>query len=142
MKFRTGKVFTVMGVMLCTTLLLSLAACEQRGGNNQRNPNAPTIDYRISVVSGSGQSGRVDAQLPAGLKVFVTDANNIKQLAVIVNFKITEGFGNLSASSQLTGIDGYCEVFLTPTNALGEIKVEAKVSGSDAYVEFSATAIP
>ncbi len=142
MKTRTPIFLSTLGTLLCATLLLSLATCEHRGGNNQPNPNAPRIEYKISMVSGSGQSGRIDAQLPAGLKVFVSDANNIKQSAVIVNFKITEGFGALSASSQVTDSDGFCEVFLTPDNALGEIKVEAKVSGSDAYVEFTATALP
>jgi hypothetical protein len=142
MKTRTPNLLATMGILFCTTMLLALAACEHRGGNNQPNPNEPNIEYKISVVSGSGQSGRIDAQLPAALKVFVTDINNIKQPGVIVYFKITEGFGALSASSQVTGSDGFCEIFLTPNNALGEIKVEAKVSGSDAYVEFTATAVP
>ncbi len=131
-----------MGVTLCATLLLSLSACEKRGGNNQRNLTAPKIEYRISVVSGSDQRGRIDFRLPAGLKVFVTDVSNIKQPAVIVNYKITEGFGELSAPSQVTGSDGYAEVFLTPQNALGVIRVEAGVAGSDAAVEFTATAVP
>jgi hypothetical protein len=141
MKTRTPRLITI-GTLICSMLLLCLAACEHRGGNNQPNPNAPNIEYKISIVSGSGQSGRIDAQLPVGLKVFVTDTDNIKQPAVIVKFKITEGFGNLSASSQVTGLDGFCEVFLTPNNALGAIIVEASVSGSDAYVEFTATAVP
>ena len=142
MKTRTRKSFSAIEAMLCVTLLLSVSACEHRGGNNQPNPAAPKIDYRISIVSGSGQRGRIDAQLPGGLKVFVTDAANIKQPAVIVYYKITEGFGELSASSQVTDINGYCEVFLTPQNALGIIRVEARVAGSDATVEFTATAIP
>lgn len=142
MNTRTRKLFSTMGALLCAALLLAVSACEKRGGNNQRDLTAPKIDYRISIVSGSGQSGRVDAPLPAGLRVFVSDANNIKQSAVIVYFKITEGFGRLSAPSQVTGSDGYCEVILTPTNALGDIRVEAKVSGSDALVEFFATAVP
>ncbi len=142
MKTRTRKIYYAMGAMLCATLLLSLSACEKRGGNNQRDLTAPKIEYKISIVSGSGQRGRIDTRLPGGLKVFVTDASNIKQPAVIVKYKITEGFGELSASSQVTGSDGYAEVFLTPNNALGVIRVEARVSGSDAVVEFTATAVP
>jgi len=97
---------------------------------------APTISYKISIVSGNNQNSLVDAPFPQPLRVFVTDENGVKQGAVRVQFEIIDGNARLSASDVATDAQGYAEVTLTPTTLPGDIRVRAKVYGSTAEVNF------
>ncbi|MFC1544607.1 hypothetical protein ACFL4X_00430 [Gemmatimonadota bacterium] len=104
-------------------------------------PTGPSIDYKMSIVSGNYQTGPLDTQLANPLRIYVTNDANVKQVAVVVTFKIVEGGGDLSASSVVTDVDGFCEVYLTPTYVGGTIKVEAKVRYTDTIVTFTATGV-
>lgn len=99
-----------------------------------------SVDYGISIVSGNGQSGALNSELSAPLRVFVTNNNGVKQPSVRVDFRIVEGYGELSSPSAVTDIDGYAEVKLTPTYAPGEVKVEASPAGDDSKVTFTCEA--
>ena len=125
-------------LLVCAAALIFSSACEKRGGNNP-TPTGPTITYKISIVSGNNQSGPLDSALPNPLKVFVSDDSGVKQVAAVVKFSVIEGYGDLSASSVSTDVDGYAEVTLTPVDYAGTIKVEAEVRYTDVNVVFTAT---
>jgi len=119
-------------------LITAFTACEHRGGNNP-TPTGPTIDYKITIVSGNNQSGPIGTQLAAPLKVYVTDDAGVKQVAAVVRWSVVEGYGDLSATSVTTDVEGYAETYLTPVDYAGEVQVQAKVQYTDASVTFTAT---
>ncbi|MBW7997280.1 MAG: hypothetical protein FVQ81_12060 [Candidatus Glassbacteria bacterium] len=131
--------FALLVSLAIAAAALASAACEKRGNNNQGNPLTPKITYRISIVSGNSQSGRLDTPMANPLRVYVSDDSMIKQSSVRVNFKVTEGYADFSAASAVTDSDGYCEVTLTPTYAPGTISVEAEVNGTNVSVTFTLT---
>lgn len=132
-----------IGLVVCglfVVALISFSACSGRGGNNPV-PTGPTITYKISIVSGNNQTGKVGTQLPASLKVYVTDDSGVRQTSVTVKYSVIEGYGDLSTVSALTDTAGIAESFLTPTDYAGTVKVEAKVRYTDTAVTFTETAI-
>src|SRR4030042_1658902 len=125
------------GMLLCLlSVMLGLSlACPKP--NEQNNVLVPKTNYRIAVVSGNNQSGPLNAKLAAPLVVHVADENQVSQPSVPVTFDVTEGWGDLTPKSSISDTAGLAPAELTPTYAPGEIKVRARVSGSDLYLSGS-----
>lgn len=111
-----------------------LGSCSKEPLN--QGGTAPTINYKMSIVSGNNQNSTLDVPFAQPLRVFVTDENGIKQGAVRVQFEIIDGNARVSASDVATDAQGYAEVTLTPTTLPGDIRVRAKVYGTSVEVTF------
>ena len=91
---------------------------------------------RINLVSGNNQTTYRNTQTENPLRVRVMDTNRNGIAAVTVNFRITNGSGNLSDANVSTDANGYAETHLTPTST-ESVRVEARVTGVNATIRFS-----
>ena len=99
------------------------------------SPVATTLE----VVSGSGQSARVNQRLANPLVVRVKDQNDVVMSGVSVSFSVAPS-GTVSPSSATTGSNGEAETRLTLGDTTGTYTVTARVSGITQPVTFTATA--
>ena len=103
-------------------------------------PPAPSpVATTLEVVSGGGQSARVNQRLANSLVVRVKDQNDAVMSGVSVSFSVTPG-GTVSPSSATTGSNGEAETRLTLGGIAGTYTVTARVSGITQPVTFTATA--
>ena len=99
------------------------------------SPVATTLE----VVSGSGQSARVNQRLANPLVVRVKDQNDVVMSGVSLSFSVAPS-ATVSPSSATTGSNGEAETRLTLGDTTGTYTVTARVSGITQPVTFTATA--
>ena len=102
-------------------------------------PVPSAVATTLEVVSGGGQSARVNQRLANPLVVRVKDQNNAVMSGVSVSFSVAPG-GTVSPSSATTGLNGEAETRLTLGGTAGTYTVTARVSGITQPVTFTATA--
>ncbi|HEX7335598.1 MAG TPA: galactose oxidase-like domain-containing protein [Gemmatimonadales bacterium] len=119
---------------LAALLAISVIRC---GGGG----TPPTTPTQIAVVSGDGQTGRIDQPLADALVVAVTDESGNAVPGVSVTWA-AQGGGSVSATSTETGSSGQASVtrILGPT--VGQQTTTATVAGlQGSPVTFTSTAI-
>jgi len=92
---------------LIGSLLLGSAACDNHDFTNGVVLSAATIE----IVSGSGQTGAVNAQLANPLVVRVRDQSGNVVVNALVSWTTSDG--SLSSATTLTGVDGLTSVTWT-----------------------------
>ena len=110
------------GSLLAVVLTFS-AACD----SPVETADMPAVS--LSIVSGSGQTGAVGAELGAPLVVRVTRQQNKKDVGVanqLVNFRVLTGGGSVFAGSALTNADGSAQEYWTLGPAIGENVLEVR----------------
>ena len=86
-------------------LLLSVGSCsgdDQCGGPFCVVPPKQAEATRLTAASGDGQNGTPGHELPAPVKVFVSDADDRPVADVEVQFTVQEGGGSISAAAVRT----------------------------------------
>ena len=83
-------------------LALSLATATLAGCNNSTEPK-PGKPTHIAISAGEAQSGSVGAQLSAPIAVKITDDRGRGVPGVAVDFLVTSGAGQLSATASRAG---------------------------------------
>ncbi|HET7459547.1 MAG TPA: Ig-like domain-containing protein [Gemmatimonadaceae bacterium] len=101
---------------------LALVSC---GGDSGTGP-APGQASAIQVVSGSGQSGRVNEELPAAIVVRVVDAAGHPVAGQGVSFVVTQGGGHVYTGSGTSNADGLVQERWTLGTAVGANQLEAR----------------
>jgi uncharacterized protein (TIGR03437 family) len=95
----------------------------------------PTQPARITVVSGSAQSGPLGNALAAPLVAVVNDQFGNPVSGVVVSFSVFSGAAALSATNVTTGFNGTAQITATPTGG-GSIIIVASVSGVSKVATF------
>lgn len=95
----------------------------------------------ISIASGNQQTGQVSTTIPDSLVALITDEEDNPVSGQRVDFEIIQGTGTLSPESSISNEVGYAGTMLTLGDQEEEIKVEAKVSGTEEIIIFTATSI-
>jgi hypothetical protein len=103
-------------------------------------PSSPGPPSRLSMVSGSGQSGTAGQFLATQLVVQVTDASGNPVSGASVTFTVTGGGGSLGSTQVVSNSQGLASTTLTLGATPGANMVTA-ASGSLTPVTFSETAI-
>ncbi len=102
-------------------------------------PNVST--FRLSLVSGTGQTGVVDRPLTEPFRVRVRGGVPAADLpGVLVRFEVLSGGGTIS-SAATTDESGVAQATLTLGGAQGGAEARASVDGVAGDVRFSATAV-
>jgi hypothetical protein len=128
---------------LVTLMLVLSSAC----GNPVENASLPEIS--LSVVSGSGQTGAVGAELPQPLVVRVTKVVRGVTIGVplqLVNFRVVRGGGSVFAGSAMTDLQGVAREYWTlgpeaGANALEVRAVDPATGQKQVYGTFEATGV-
>lgn len=109
------------------------------------SPSAPRAvgSVRLSIVSGSGQSGQPGAELSAPLVVLATDSKARPLAAKIVNFRVTSGGGSMFAGSGITDKSGvaqdYWTLGMTGTQTVEVRAVDPTTGAKLTFATFTAT---
>ena len=121
----------ILGALI-GSLLLGSAACDDKDLVNGVVLTAANIE----IVSGSGQTGAVNAQLANPLVVRVRDTNGNIVVGALVSWTTSDG--SLSSATTQTGVDGLTSVTWTLGPTVGQQLATATI-GSGQSVTFTAT---
>jgi hypothetical protein len=124
----------VLGALV-GSLLLGSAACDDKNFTNAVILEAANI----AIVSGSGQTGTVSAQLANPLVVRVTDGSGNVVVNALVSWTTSDG--SLSSATSLTGNDGLTSVTWTLGPTAGQQLSTATITSGQS-VTFTATGTP
>jgi len=132
------------GWWLAVVLVLG-SACD----NPAENDAAPAPEIALSIVSGSGQTGAVGAELSQPLVVRVTKVVRGVTLGVplqLVNFRVVSGGGSVFAGSAMTDLQGMAREYWTlgpqaGANALEVRSVDPTTGQKQVYARFEATGV-
>jgi len=119
---------------LAITCVGVLAAC-----SDSTSPATPTA-AAIAAVSGSGQTGALNATLTSPIVFEVTTAAGAPVVGVTVAFSITAGSGTLSPTTAVTDANGTVSTQLTLGGAAGAVEVTATVQSTAIVARATATA--
>jgi len=119
---------------LTITCVGVLAAC-----SDSTSPPTPTA-AAIAAVSGSGQTGALNATLTSPIVFEVTTAADAPVVGVTVAFSITAGSGTLSPTTAVTDANGTVSTQLTLGGAAGAVEVTATVQSTAIVARATATA--
>ena len=119
---------------LTITCVGVLAAC-----SDSTSPPTPTA-AAIAAVSGSGQTGALNATLTSPIVFEVTTAADAPVVGVTVAFSITAGSGTLSPTTAVTDASGTVSTQLTLGGAAGAVEVTATVQSTAIVARATATA--
>ncbi|HEY7394611.1 MAG TPA: Ig-like domain-containing protein [Gemmatimonadaceae bacterium] len=114
------------------SLLLGSAACDDKNITN----GVVLAATNLEIVSGSGQTGAVNAQLANPLVVRVRDRNGNLVTNTLVSWTTTDG--SLSSATTLTGVDGLTSVTWTLGPTVGQQLATATIAAGQS-VTFTAT---
>ena len=121
----------VLGALI-GSLLLGSAACDDKNFVN----GVILEGANIEIVSGSGQTGAVNAQLASPLVVRVLDRNGNVAVNALVSWSTSNGA--LSSATTLTGVDGLTSVTWTLGPTVGQQIATATIATGQS-VTFTAT---
>lgn len=129
----------ILALLFMLSTILFWMGCEK---DPVDNPNSGGSSYSLVKISGDNQTDTVNVQLSQALKVQVKDSLGVGLEGISVSFSISSGGGSLSATSVMTNVSGFAEVFWT----LGTVTGIQMVSASSNVVvgspqSFSATVI-
>jgi hypothetical protein len=130
-------------VLCCIVTAAALfLSCEKDDKYDYRviGPDENEKQLDILLVSGNRQTGVVDQPLADSLVVYVSE-NHLAKPSWTVNFKIIQGEGTLSPTSNATDANGFTATTLTPTGLPGQIQVEATPFYGEKSVVFIATSV-
>lgn len=116
-------------------LAFAITAC----GGDSSGPAKAGPPASLTAVSGSGQQGESGEVLGAPLTVKVADAQGRAVEKAVVTFVVATGGGTLSQATDTTDAEGMASVRWTMGGALGDARVEARVTGLVAPTVFTAT---
>ena len=119
---------------LAITCVGVLASC-----SDSTSPATPTA-AAIAAVSGSGQTGALNATLTSPIVFEVTTAADAPVVGVTVAFSITAGSGTLSPTTAVTDANGAVSTQLTLGGAAGAVEVTATVQSTAIVARATATA--
>jgi hypothetical protein len=118
-------------------IVLVAGACGGDGGGGNEPP--PPGETTLTYVSGRGQVGLVDEQLPAPFVVEARVDGEAKAGAEIL-WEILQGTGALSATTVTTGADGRASVDLQSGSDYGLRQVQARLAPAGTPILFDARA--
>ncbi len=105
----------------------------------------PLGDVQLTLVSGNGQVGSINQELPQPLVVKVTGMNNKGIKGLLLNFRVTSGGGRMYAGAALTDQDGVAHDYWTLGASAGAQQVDVVAvdpsTGKQNYGSFQATAL-
>lgn len=113
-----------------------IAAC---GGDGVVLPNE-SRPAKIEIVTGDGQQAPAGATLSQPIVVKVKDALDRPVEGQAVAFTIDAGGGQVTPASVETGADGESAATWTLGSAAGQQRVQARVTGTDLLIKFTASA--
>jgi hypothetical protein len=122
--------------------IFAVDEAENRGASVQlaAGPNLST--FRISVISGSGQTGVVSRPLTDPLRVRVRGGAPAADLpGILVRFEVLSGGGSLAPTMATTDETGIAEANLTLGGGQGAVEARATVEGVEGEARFIATAV-
>ena len=123
---------------LLGAIALAGGACGDDGGGTEPPP-PPTGVTSLTYVSGRGQTGIVEEQLPAPFVVEARADGQPKEGAEVV-WQLLDGTGTLSATSVTTGPDGRATVTLGFGSDYGLRQVQARLAPDGTPILFDARA--
>jgi plastocyanin len=131
-------------LVLMNALLVAftLAACD--GEDQPSEPDEPAAGgapANIAVSSGDNQRIIVGGQLLAPLQARVTNAQGGGVSGVTVNWEVTQGGGQLSATSSTTNSSGQASVAFTAGPSAEANTITASVAGVSGAATFNAMAV-
>ncbi len=124
-------------VVIAAALLAGVAAC------SGSDAVAPTVTVSaLTIVSGNGQTGTVNAVLPDTLKVKVTDQNGNVVVGETINWTVATGSGTVTPSSAAADANGIAATVWTlgPTAGAQTVTATSASNPSVTAATFTATA--
>ena len=129
---------------LLAVLVLAVMGCE-----SPTETGASPAEISLVVVSGSGQTGPVGAELREPLVVRVTKDRGVATVGVplqLVNFRVLTGGGSVFAGSALTDLHGYAREYWTlgpnPGQNILEVRsVDPSTGVKQVHARFEATGV-
>jgi hypothetical protein len=118
----------------CVLVLLAISCGGDSSGPAKAGPPAA-----LTVVSGSAQQGESGELLATPLTVKVADAQARAVANAVVTFVVAAGGGTLNQAVDTTDAEGVAAVRWTMGSALGDARVEARVTGLVTPAVFTAT---